>query len=421
MWHPSMFLILLIDYAVSLLIRSTHNVVHRIPGTISLDLKTPSTILSKACIFINVTKCSCTTSFKDLQSFNMDLPQQCLLSNASFWFTVQIFNLTNPGIPSVSSKPIFIPSLRGSLINTNTPITLVLCLTVSDLLRADVLMMSLLVQHQSLSNSPSIVHEMLVIVPDNEALEISKHFTNENIVTRLRFQTIIVPESALFDNGGNSLFIRSKYALQMALKLLASKLIHTPYFITLDADVVLLRPLKIELILNQNGQGYYQPEARSIHLDWWLNSSMLLGLQDQFDPNGLGFGVTPAVMSTYGGLEVIEALNQRFLDFPFDAKSVFVTKLLSLYGVAPQLRWTEYTIYRLVLDRLNLFDLLHTPELNESKLHCNDVWNSNQLPWDYNAAIQSRCVFSVIQSTAVSGAAAIMQLRNQFMQARVEL
>ena len=188
----------------------------------------------------------------------------------------------------------------------------------------------------------------------------------------------------------------------------------------MDADVVLLRPLKIELILNQNGQGYYQPEARSIHLDWWKNSSMLLGLQDQFDPNGLGFGVTPAVMSTYGGLEVIEALNQRFLDFPFDTKSVFVTKLLSLYGVAPQLRWTEYTIYRLVLDRLNLFDLLHTPELNESKLHCNDVWDSNQLPWDYNAALQSRCVFSVIQSTAVSGAAAIMQLRNQFMQARVE-
>ena len=234
MWHPSIlpiFLILLIEDTVSynimqpLLIRSTHNVVHRIPGAISLDLKTPSTIISKACIFINVTKCSCTTSFKDLQSFNMDLPQQCF-SNASFWFTVQIFNLTNPGIPSVSSKPIFIPSLGGSLINTDTPITLVLCLTASDLLRADVLMMSLLVQHQSLSNSPSIVHEMLVIVPDNEALEISKHFTNENIVTRLRFQTIIVPESALFDNG--SIFIRSTYALSMALKLLASKLIHTP-------------------------------------------------------------------------------------------------------------------------------------------------------------------------------------------------
>ena len=213
---------------------------------------------------------------------------------------------------------------------------------------------------------------------------------------------MIVPESALFDD--HRMFIRSKYGLQMTLKLLCAKLVHTPYYITLDADVVANRPLRPELFVAPDGRGFFDPEPRPVHDDWWFNSAVLLGVQDDFDAHGRGFGVTPAVLSTYGSLWVLEGLRSRFLSFAWENTSTtFLEQWLSLYGALPYLLFTEYTVYRLALDHLGLFEVLHAVQNNASKLHCWDVWTFEQLPWNEAAAAESGCVFSVVQSTAVGG------------------
>ena len=68
--------------------------------------------------------------------------------------------------------------------------------------------------------------------------------------------------------------------------------------------------------------------------------------------------------------------------------------------------WSEYTLYRLVLDRWIFFNELQISESHEhngAKLHCHDVWFKDQLAWNAEEAIKSGCLFSVIQpSTGVN-------------------
>ena len=61
--------------------------------------------------------------------------------------------------------------------------------------------------------------------------------------------------------------------------------------------------------------------------------------------------------------------------------------------------WSEYTLYRLALDKHGLFDELHAAPA--APILCNAVWFQNQLPWDLPAALRnSTCIFSLVQSTA---------------------
>ena len=268
-------------------------------------------------------------------------------------------------------------------------------------------MVSVLAQHSS--SSLSAVHEMLIVVPDMQAQAIASRLSADtNAATpRLPFPVTVVPESTLFDQ--DDMFVRSKYALQMALKLLCARLVHTPWMLTMDADLVLLRPLSRDRIFESvDGRGFYDPEPRHVHADWWLDSARLLGLYDQdqdggFDPSGPGFGVTPAVLSTPGALEVLEALRLRVgATEPGDP---FVESWLRSYGEAPYLGWSEYTLYRLLLDHVGLFDTLHAPQRPEAQLHCYDVWTAEALPWDALSALRSGCLFSVLQGTVVDAEA----------------
>jgi hypothetical protein len=49
-----------------------------------------------------------------------------------------------------------------------------------------------------------------------------------------------------------------------------------------------------------------------------------------------------------------------------------------------------------------VFDELYFPESSGYHfLHCNNVWFSSQLPWNYQEAANNRaCLFSVIQSSS---------------------
>eukprot|EP00600_Ochromonadales_sp_CCMP1393_P018351 CAMPEP_0175020908 /NCGR_PEP_ID=MMETSP0005-20121125/14405_1 /TAXON_ID=420556 /ORGANISM="Ochromonas sp., Strain CCMP1393" /LENGTH=301 /DNA_ID=CAMNT_0016278867 /DNA_START=1 /DNA_END=907 /DNA_ORIENTATION=+ len=142
----------------------------------------------------------------------------------------------------------------------------------------------------------------------------------------------------------------------MAIKLLAARVVKTRYYLTLDADVVLLRPFELSNILpltveaapftdakeeidgkhikshsvtqeTQEEDSYlrsasyralYHFEERSVHANWWEGSEQMLDVDagTSWDINSgnniqsqiQGFGVTPAILSTYGSLLTVAHL-----------------------------------------------------------------------------------------------------------------
>lgn len=222
---------------------------------------------------------------------------------------------------------------------------------------------------------------MIVVVPDAHAFALGLFEVLDTC-----FATSLINESALFDGllrpGWN------KYALQMAIKLLIAQHVTTNYYITLDADVVLVGSIDVHKIL-PGGKAMYVAEPQSVHPHWWVGSTVVLGLEAASYSNST-FGVTPAVLSTFGAQ--VAAASVRDRSKQLDWQHFW----LKSWGVG--IWWSEYSLYRLALDTHGLFDELHA--LPKSNVLCHAVWYEGQLPWDSAAAYDSAdCVFSLVQST----------------------
>ena len=131
-----------------------------------------------------------------------------------------------------------------------------------------------------------------------------------------------------------------------------------------------------------------------------------------------GFGVTPSLLSTYGSLLSISYIETVFTAYQAKANAEhanqkqlykdFESYWVQGFGVNGNL-WSEYTIYRLVLDHYNIFTHLHVPEFDQLHLHCHDVWFVAYLPWNRTRAKESdSCLFSVVQSTVGADVEALL-------------
>ena len=131
---------------------------------------------------------------------------------------------------------------------------------------------------------------------------------------------------------------------QQVIKLNAPALTPSPFVLTLDPDVIAVKPITRELLL-PNGRALLEPEARSIHRGWWRDSADLLGV----DPGGdrPGMNVTPALLSTAVLKKVqhrLEALSGR----------PWMDVLLTSYC-----DWTEYTLYLLAAEQADVVSRYH--------------------------------------------------------------
>jgi len=167
-------------------------------------------------------------------------------------------------------------------------------LTIDDAHRALILIGSLQA-HASLHGQKNI-HELLVVIPDAQAFAFSIFESTSDYP-----QISLIHESSLVDAVIQHDW--QKYALQMLLKLLVAKRVKTAYYITLDADIVIVGMLNKSKLL-PDGKGLFSAEPRSVHPHWWQGSSRVLGLLESDYPNAT-FGVTPAILSTMGSMMFI--------------------------------------------------------------------------------------------------------------------
>jgi len=363
---------------------------------------------SEVCILINGNICHCfSDTFKDTRLFLVPsclhaIAEPCANKGAAhcqYWFALQLTHPSTKGSPkrSIVTSAINVAPQH----DVESQITLVLPLTLDDLSRSAVLLNTLT------HIPPDTVHELLVFVPNSQQRLIEAALLGIVQSLGLRFPAVVHPESMLFTAGASAVRRVFPYAIQMSVKLLAAQLVRTSHYITLDADVVLLRPLTMDLLIYQENKAIYHFEERTVHANWWTGSELLLNISPessykyhtwrqrelcssaeescsrQFGATQAeeqGFGVTPVVMSTYGSLLTVAHLCRQLAQHyePYtdgDTNNNRARRIecerLWLEGFGRQyttvdesgaqtmsptvMLWSEYTLYRVVLDHLQVY------------------------------------------------------------------
>lgn len=276
---------------------------------------------SELCFTLNGKSCKC---FPDFLVKEVTLPTECI-SDDHYWFAVTLSAPFAYSSAIFISDPIFIPSrgrndgnLRYQQNFDSDQISLVLPVTLDDLSRCAILLRSLRLI------DIGEVHEMFIFVPDHQLniLEVAL----SGFIDALRFKVTIIAESALFYQKSKG--IAYPYAIQMAIKLLAAKMVKTKYYLTLDADIVLLQPLHVDLLIkstdhnslishgdsyrsldgNRKRALYDHEERHAFHPNWWSGSEELLNMKNE-RPHLQGFGVTPSLLSTFGSLLTLASVE----------------------------------------------------------------------------------------------------------------
>eukprot|EP01041_Mallomonas_annulata_P009798 gene9798-20386_t len=426
------------------------------PLSISLiDYRIQNTI-ARLCLLKNGDRCHCFDESLILRE-NLTFPESCSY-NESIRLSVMVYDSGESGMGRVSENSLYFNYGKDLRVN-DEQITLILPLAIDDLSRCTLLLESLTMAREG------TVSELLVIVPDRQYSPIRKALIG--FQPDFPFLTSIINESALFTSVNKDQILKRSYpyALQMAIKLLVARVVRTDFYMTLDADLVLLRPWTSSDLLRGSAALYRHEGRMGVHPHWWTGSEEILQLRVQ-QPEQQGFGVTPALLNTHGALLTVARIREVHGSDSFEESWVFgfgrllrmkkeeegvVTGVSVSDSVTGEVvdtedtytdtgiditasnvrRWSEYTLYRLVLDLHELFDTLHFPEhvadtdpsappfdtpvrahTSSVRLHCHDIWFAAQLPWNASAARDPTCpcLFSVVQSsTGVSTGSLLSQ------------
>jgi hypothetical protein len=246
--------------------------------------------------------------------------------------------------------------------------------------------------------APGLLDELLVVVRADEVDVIGRHLARwPELPLRILVEDEHFPAFRRFNRPWQ---IRP-WQRQQIIKLNAPALTTSPFVLTLDPDVIAVKPITRELLL-PHGRALLEPEARSVHRRWWLDSADLLDVDPGLERPGIN--VTPALLSTalLGELQRrLEAIGGR----------PWMEILLTSYG-----DWTEYTLYLLAAERAAAIERYHMwaddPEA-PAHLHADpdiSIWDAaaaSRANVERLFASDAPGLFAVIQSSSGLGASEV--------------
>jgi hypothetical protein len=205
-----------------------------------------------------------------------------------------------------------------------------------NLARVDLLFSSL-----SHHGAPGLLEEVLVVVRADELDLVERHLDQwGELPLRILVEDEHFPAFRRFTRPWQ---VRP-WQRQQIIKLNAPALTTAPFVLTLDPDVIAVKPITRELLL-PHGRALLEPEGRWVHRRWWRDSADLLDVEPHLERPGMN--VTPALLSTAVLDEVqnrLEAIEGR----------PWMDVLLTSYC-----DWTEYTLYLLAAERAGVVDRYH--------------------------------------------------------------
>lgn len=222
---------------------------------------------------------------------------------------------------------------------------------VNDLKRAHILFTSL----QTFAE-PGLISELFVIVPAAEVELVTKEYaTWHSLNIKVMAEDDLLPEFKKYPKMRG-------WRKQQLLKIAIANLVENEFYLTLDADVICLKPLdESKLIID--GKALLQYEQRAQHPKWWKSSARILKMNPDVGPKELGMTVTPALMSRTLSKKLMLELS------PHKAGENWVDALCSLHDPANprnwsigrflKLKWTEYSLYYLCAMKLGLLEQFH--------------------------------------------------------------
>jgi hypothetical protein len=239
--------------------------------------------------------------------------------------------------------------------------------------------------------SPGLLDELLVVAREEEADLIRPHLAQwPALPLRIIWEEEHFPA---FNRYTRPWQIRP-WQRQQIIKLNAPALTTAPFVLTLDPDVITVKPITRELLL-PHGRAILEPEARSVHPCWWRDSADLLDVAPSYERPGMN--VTPALLSTAVLCEVqqrLEAVGGRpWMDI-----------LLRSYC-----DWTEYTLYLLAAERAGLVARHHVwadDPATPARLQVDpglSIWDTataSQASVERVFAVDDPGLFAVVQSNA---------------------
>jgi hypothetical protein len=243
-----------------------------------------------------------------------------------------------------------------------------------------------------------------VVTPDKECDQI-RSLVGEDPY-RVVPESTVIPELRFYnfarERWGKRHAPTDGWNVQQLIKLAIADRIASPFYLTLDADVLCTKPVRAsELILG--GRAISHRYKGEIHREWYLWAERVLGLPR----SGWTHGVTPALLSKEGMMRLQEYLSRRvnpalrLAAKPLPDRSALKAILASWRSfLLRHIPWTEYTLYNTFLEAEGLYDTYHA-QWNGHVLCGNSVWHRDEFrSWEPNKSFDPNApfFFSVIQS-----------------------
>ena len=238
-----------------------------------------------------------------------------------------------------------------------------------------------------------------VVAPDGDVASVRAR------VPRNRYEVVaeseLVPEIGWFRTSAR---VRAKLHLagppfhgwfvQQLVKLAVAERVATPFYLTLDADVICVRPTRYrDLVVEGRALAQTSPPN---HPEWNDDAERVLGLPR----SGRQWGVTPALISTHAVCALARHLESRVPPHlrragrrvPGPMRDVVSSWRSFLFRSLP---WTEYALYFTYLEQTGAFDRHHV-HAGFDAIYSDCVWMEGQFrDWDPAAAVSP---FTVVQS-----------------------
>lgn len=272
--------------------------------------------------------------------------------------------------------------------------------------RCDILFSSL--RHFS---SPETFDAIFIIVPHDEFEAAQKYAQAwQDFPVRIVDESLHMTAFADFNQRHQ---IRPWHRQQI-IKLYASELVQTEFFMVFDPDVFALHPFTADtLVRDGRALTYYRPRSVEPHV--WQESARLLQIDPELGKPGIWW--TPAILSR----SLCRSLHRRLEEL---YQTEWTRVLLGNYTMD----WTEYTLYWLNADRQGLIGQYHLPDGTPPSLHADEsVWyagknGSNLDKWDASRHFgpDTDGLFAVIQSNTYIPPQVIAKKLEQYFPIRLQ-